>query len=114
MEKEKNTKVIASQITLTCDDEYTAGKLRALGMKDPLGNPMKVEVREQWHPVEPTTILSKAIEQVERMGNYVVMVALVDLNKGDKPKEKRLYTFTDVESKKLRKVIYKEMEKNCE
>lgn len=65
----------------------------------------------EWHPDEPTTILSKAIEQVEQMGNYKVMMALVDLNKGDKPKEERLYTFTDIKSKKLREVIYKEMEK---
>lgn len=64
-----------------------------------------------WHPNEPTTILSKAIEQVEQMGNYKVMMALVDLDKGDRHKEERLYTFTDIESKKLREVIYKEMEK---
>lgn len=108
MEKEK-LMVIDSEFTITCDNEIDAEKLRHLNMKNPLGNLMKVEVKQ-----EPTTILSRAIEQVERMGNYVVMVALVDLNKGDKPKEKRLYTFTDVESKKLRKVIYKEMEKNCE
>lgn len=61
----------------------------------------------------PTTILSKAIEQVEQMGNYKVMVALVDGDKS-KPKEERLYTFTDIESKKLRGVIYKEMEKDFE
>lgn len=65
----------------------------------------------KWHPTEPTTILSKAIEQAEQMGYYKVMVALVDLDKGDKPKEERLYTFTDIESKKLREVIYKEIEK---
>ena len=62
---------------------------------------------------QPTTILSKAIEQVEQMGNYKVMVALVDGDKS-KPKEERLYTFTDIESKKLREVIYKEMEKDFE
>lgn len=59
---------------------------------------------------QPTTILSKAIEQVEQMGNYKVLMALVDLDK-TKPKEERLYTFTDVESKKLREVIYKGIEK---
>lgn len=59
---------------------------------------------------QPTTILSKAIEQIEQMGNYKVMVGLVDLDKS-KPKEDRLYTFTDIESKKLREVIYKEIEK---
>lgn len=58
----------------------------------------------------PTTILSKAIEQVEQMGDHKVMVALVDLDDTN-PKEERLYTFCDIESKKLRKVIYKEMEK---
>lgn len=58
----------------------------------------------------PTTILSHAIEQVEQMGNYKVMMALVDLD-DIKPKEGRLYTFCDIESKKLREVIYKEIEK---
>lgn len=58
----------------------------------------------------PTTVLSSAIERVEKMGNYKVMVALVDLDKS-RPKEERLYTFTDIKSKKLREVIYKEMER---
>lgn len=58
---------------------------------------------------QPTTILSKAIEQVEQMGNYKVLMALVDLDKS-KPKEERLYTFTDIESEKLREVIYKRIE----
>lgn len=58
----------------------------------------------------PTTIISRAIEQVEQMGNYKVMFALVDLDKS-KPKKECLYTFTDIESKALREVIYKEMEK---
>lgn len=62
---------------------------------------------------QPTTLLSKAIEQVEQMGDYKVMVALVDPD-NSKPKEERLYTFTDIESKKLREVIYKEMERNFE
>lgn len=57
----------------------------------------------------PTTILSDAIEQVEQMGNFGVMVALVDRDTS-KPKEERLYTFCDINSKKLREVIYKEME----
>lgn len=57
----------------------------------------------------PTTILSKAIEQVEQMGDYKVMMALIDLDKS-KPKEERLYTFTDIESEKLREVIYKRIE----
>lgn len=105
MNKEK-LMVIESGITITCDNEIDAEKLRHLNMKDPLGNPMKVEVRQA-----PTTILSKAVDQVRQIGNYKVMMALVDLNKGDKPKEGRLYTFTDIESKKLREVIYKEMEK---
>lgn len=63
--------------------------------------------------VAPTTILSNAIEQVEQMGNYKVMMALVDLDDA-KPKEERLYTFCDIESKKLRNVIYSEMEKEFE
>lgn len=61
----------------------------------------------------PTTILSSAIEQVEQMGNYKVMMALVDLD-DTKPKDERLYTFCDIESKKLREVIYNEMEKEFE
>lgn len=104
MNKEK-LMVIESGITITCDNEIDAEKLRHLNMKDPLGNLMKVEVKQ-----EPTTILSKAIEEVEKRGDYKVMVALVDLDKS-KPKEDRLYTFTDIESKKLREVIYKEIEK---
>lgn len=62
---------------------------------------------------QPTTILSKAIEQVEQTGNYKVMMALVDLDKS-KPKEERLYTFTDIESEKLREVIYKKIEEDYE
>lgn len=60
----------------------------------------------------PTTILSEAIEQVEQMGDYKVMAALVDLD-DSKRKEDRLYTFCDIESKKLREVIYKEIENEC-
>lgn len=71
------------------------------------GAPSQVE------EIAPTLILSRAIEQVEQMGNYKVMVALVDLD-NTKPKEERLYTFCDIESKKLRGVIYKEMEKEFE
>lgn len=62
------------------------------------------------YSLAPTTILSEAIEQVEQRGDYKVMVALVDLDKS-KPKEERLYTFTDIKSKKLREVICKEIEK---
>lgn len=63
-----------------------------------------------YHTAEPTAVLSKAITQVRQMGNYKVMVALVDLDKS-KPKEERLYKFTDIESKKLREIIYKAIEK---
>lgn len=75
----------------------------------------EIERRHNNHTVytEPTVILSRAIEQVEQMGAYKVMVALVDLD-DNKPKEERLYTFCDLESKKLREVIYKEMEKEFE
>lgn len=68
------------------------------------------------YSLAPTTILSKAIEQVEQMGDYKVMVALVDLRKDGKPlkKDERVYTFTDIKSKKLRGVIYEELEKNFE
>lgn len=66
------------------------------------------------HSDEPTVILSKAIEQIEQMGNYKVMMALVDAEgfKNGKPKDDCLHTFCDIESKKLREVIYKEMEKD--
>lgn len=70
----------------------------------------------EWQPTEPTTILSKAIEEIEQIGDWKVMVAIAnskDYHDG-KPKEECLYTFCDIESKKLREVIYKEMEKDFE
>lgn len=59
--------------------------------------------------MEATTLMSKVINDVERMG-YKVMVALVDLEGVGKDKEDRVQTFCDIESEKLRKVIYKEIE----
>lgn len=69
-------------------------------------------MREYKKETAPTTVLSSAIEQVEQMGDYKVMVALVDLDRTKpKPKEERLHTFCDIKSEKLRKVIYREIEK---
>lgn len=59
---------------------------------------------------EPVTVvMSRAMEYASKQG-CKVMVALLDCNKGTMTKEDRLHTFCDIESKKLREAIYKEIE----
>lgn len=64
--------------------------------------------------LEPTTIMSKAIERIEKLGDYKVMVALVnETNDTDIKIEDRLHIFTDIRSAKLRSAIYKCIEENA-
>lgn len=58
------------------------------------------------------SILSHAIQDVENLGGFKVIAAIVDLNKDtDLPIKDRIQCYSTVESQKLREAIYKEIEK---
>lgn len=95
--------------SILCGDEQCAKARQKMRADKWLDNhpSMKTHWIDMNRPV--TVAMSEAIEYASKKG-YKVMIALLDCNKGTMTKEDRLHTFTDIESKKLREVIYKEIE----
>lgn len=91
--------------------ELTAEEANRERIED-IGFNQNLDVQIKKNNLVPTTILSKAIEQIEQMGNWKVLVAIANAKdyKDSKPKDECLYTFCDIESEKLREVIYKRIE----